>query len=120
MRKVKAPGYRVLVRLKPTEKTKEEVSEGGIIIELKDNKDLELEQQGMREAHIIDIGSSAFKMRSTGDSTPWCEVGDCVLIHKHSGTLLDNMEDSYTYRMVLDMDIEAVFPNEKINLLGGE
>ena len=118
MRKVKAPGYRVLVRLKPAEKAKEVVSSGGVILEIKDNKDLELEQQGMREAYVIDIGPSAFKMKSTGDTDPWCKVGDCVLIHKHSGTLLDKMDDEHTYRMVLDMDIEAVFPDEQIDLGG--
>lgn len=111
-RKVKAPGYRVLVKLKPIDKEKEVKSKGGLILEWKSEQDLELEQQGMQEAYVVDIGPSAFKMQSTGDSTPWCQVGDCVLIHKHSGTLLDKMGDESVYRMVLDMDIVAVFPEE--------
>lgn len=113
-RKVKAPGYRVLVRLKDIKKEKEVVSAGGIIMEFKNDNDLEVEQQGMQEAYVLDIGPSAFKMQSTGDSTPWCKVDDCVLIHKHSGILMTDMQDEHVYRMVLDMDIVAVFPEEGI------
>ena len=113
-RRVKAPGYRVLVRLKPTDVVTEVKSEGGIIMEFKSKNDNEQEQQGMREAYIVDIGPSAFKIKSTGDDTPWCKVGDCVMIHKHSGTLLSDMGDEFTYRMILDMDIEAVFPDEGV------
>jgi len=115
-RKVKAPGYRVLVRLKPIDEAKEVKSVGGLIIKIKTGIDAEQEQQGMREAYIIDIGPSAFKMKSTGDKTPWCKVGDCVMIHKFSGTLISEMGDEFTYRMILDMDIEAVFPDEGIEL----
>ena len=115
-RKVKAPGYRVLVRLKPIDDDKEVKSTGGIIMEMKTKNDVEQEQQGMREAYIIDIGPSAFKIKSTGDKTPWCKVGDCVMIHKFSGTLISDMGDEHTYRMILDMDIEAVFPDEGIQL----
>ncbi len=112
MRKTKAPGYRILVRLKPIVKSKEVMSSGGIVMEIRNDRDVELEEQGMTEGHVIDVGEVAFK--NLGE--PWCKKGDCVLIYKHSGTLLSNMGDEYTYRMVQDLDIQAVFPDEGIEL----
>lgn len=115
MRNVKAPGYYVLVRLKDTEKTTEEVSKGGIVLEIKTKHDVELEQQGMCEGYVLDIGKTAFQTKS-GDSEPWCKKGDAVLFHKYSGSLLSNMGDEYVYRMIPDLDILAVFPDEGINI----
>lgn len=112
IRQVKAPGFRILVRMKPTEAKREEVSKGGIVLEMRSKHDLELEQQGMTEGYVIDIGPSAFKE----SKEPWCRVGDCVLIYKHSGTLLDKMGDEFSYRIVQDLDIQAVFPEERIDL----
>lgn len=112
MRNVKAPGYRVLVRLVPIETKKEVMSKGGIIMEVKSSHDLELEQQGMTEGWVIDVGPSAFKE----SKEPWCKKGDRVLVYKHSGVLLDKIDDEYTYRMVQDLDIQAVFPNEGVDL----
>ena len=111
-RVVKAPGYRVLVRMKPVETKQEVVSGGGIILEHKSKRDIELEQQGMTEGYVVDIGPLAFKE----SKIPWCKIGDCVLVYKHSGVLLDNMGDEFTYRMVQDLDIQAIFPNEGVNV----
>lgn len=115
MRRCKAPGYRVLVKLKPIEKQKEVVSKGGIITDFKTEKDLELEQQGMTEGYIIDVGPLAFTHQS-GSKVPWCKKGDCVMIYKHSGMILDLNDGDNVYRMVQDLDIQAVFPDEGIEL----
>lgn len=113
MRKVKAPGYRVLVRMKPIATEKEVRSEGGLILGMKKQQDIELEQQGTTEGHVVAIGPMAFKE----SPEPWCEIGDCVQVYKHSGVLLDlDDDDGYSYRMVQDLDIQAVFPNERVKL----
>lgn len=113
MRLVKAPGYRVLVRLKPVEKKKETVSKGGLILEIKSDKQLEREQAAMTEAYVIDIGPSAFK--AFDDGAPWCKIGDCVLISRYSGTFIDGIEDGHVYRMINDQDIQAVYPEDAIS-----
>ena len=113
MRQVKAPGYRVLVRLKPIEKIKETKSAGGLILEYKSDKQLDREQEAMTEAYVMDIGPSAFK--AFDDGKPWCKVGDCVLISKYSGTLVDAVEEGQIYRMINDQDIQALFPSDSVN-----
>lgn len=110
MRKVTAPGYRVLVKLKQLEKQPEERSNGGIIIEVKTDAKLKREQEAMTEAYVIDIGPSAFK--AFDDGKPWCKVGDCVLISRYSGALVDNVEEGQVYRIINDQDIQAVFSKE--------
>jgi len=107
---VKAPGYRVLVKIRPLEKKAEEVSKGGIFLEIKTDYQLQLEQEAMAEAYVVDIGPSAFK--AFDDGLPWCRIGDCVLISRYSGTLVDDIEEGCVYRMINDQDIQAVFPEE--------
>ena len=110
-RLVKAPGYRVLVRLKPLEKKKETLSKGGLILEVKTDRQHDREQEAMTEAYVVDIGPSAFK--AFDDGRPWCAVGDCVLISKYSGTLVE-VDEEHIYRMINDQDIQAVFPEDKL------
>ena len=110
MRSVKAPGYRILVKIKPIEKKTEEKSKGGILLEIKTDKQLQREQEAMTEAYVMDIGPSAFK--GFDDGIPWCKKGDCVLISRYSGILVDDVEEGYVYRMINDQDIQAVFPGE--------
>lgn len=109
MRKVKAPGYRVLVKIKPVEKEKETLSKGGLILEIKTDKQIQREQEANTEAYVVDIGPSAFK--AFDDGTPWCKVGDCVLISRYSGTLVE-ATDGDVYRMINDQDIQAIFPED--------
>ncbi len=111
MRKAKAPGYRVLVRMSPLEEKAEVVSKAGIVLEFNSQKDLELKQQGMTDGWVMDIGPMAFKE----SKTPWCKIGDKVTIFKHSGILVD-LKDEYTYRMVQDLDIQVVYQEEGIEL----
>lgn len=108
--KVKAPGYRVLVKVKPLEK--KETFENSMIIraDLTDSKH-QREQEAITKAYVVDIGPSAWK--SIDDGEPWCKIGDCVQISRYSGTLIDDIEDGFVYRMINDQDIQAVFPLER-------
>lgn len=115
-RVVKAPGFKVLVRLKNIEKNKEEVSAGGIIMQLKSENDLELEQQGMCEGYVMDIGPLAGYINGIPEKHVPCRVGDAVLFHRYAGTLLEGMQDEFNYRMISDLDIQAVFPEEGIKI----
>jgi len=110
MRTVKAPGYRILVKVKPLEKKAEVQSKGGILLEIKTDAQLKREQEAVTEAYVVDVGPSAFKAFDEGK--PWCKIGDCVLISKYSGTLVDGVEEGSVYRMINDQDIIAVFPTE--------
>lgn len=88
-------GYRVLVRLKEVE----EVTESGIIVHTMDSS--KREQAGQIEATIVELGKDAFT--GFGDGTPWCKVGDKVLIARYSGTLRDD-----TLSIINDEDILSV------------
>lgn len=109
-RVVKAPGYRVLVKIKPIERKSEEMSKGGIVLEIKTDSQLQREQEAISLAYVVDIGPTAFK--AIDDGKPWCKVGDCVQISRYSGSLIDDVEDGSVYRMINDQDIQAVFPKE--------
>lgn len=104
-RKYKPVGFRVLVKLKKVSQEKEKMSEGGIVIAVKTQSKINLEQRATQEAYVIDIGESAFK--GFDDGKPWCKVGDLVLISKYSGDDLDDAEDDEIYRIINDRDIEA-------------
>lgn len=112
IRNVKAPGYRVLVKVKPIEKKHDEISKGGIVLEVKTDSKLQREQEAISLAYIVDIGPTAFK--AIDDGQPWCKVGDLVQISRYSGSLVDDVEEGCVYRMINDQDIQAVFPDEGI------
>lgn len=101
MRKVKAPGYNVLVKLKKI------TTESGIYIPDK-------LQKSIVDAYVVDVGPDAFKFNETVCSGPWCKVGDCVAIIKYAGNELENVEKDENYRMIRDTDIVAVFPEESL------
>lgn len=129
MRKVRAPGYKIIVRCKPQKEVEQDntetirengmvhVLQNGLVVESYTEQQYEdktnRETEASVEAYVVDIGESAFKLESTGDKTPWCEIGDCVVIHKYSGTVLPNMGDSNVYRSIADLDIQAIFPEDK-------
>ncbi len=113
-RKIKPAGYRVLVKLKKIDQELEEVSEGGIITKVK-TKDLRAqEQKGTQEAYVVDIGPTAWQ--AYDDGTPWAQIGDCVMICKYSGDDRHDIEEDEVYRVINDRDIEAVFPEERIEV----
>lgn len=107
--KVKAPGYRILVKIKPLEK--KDTFEGSMIVKPDTSKSRhQREQEAITKAYVVDVGPSAFK--AIDDGEPWCKVGDCVQISRYSGTLIDDIEEDVVYRMINDQDIQAVFPLE--------
>jgi len=110
LRKAAPCGHRVLVKLVKPEEEKITKSAGGIIVGIKDNKTLEAEKHAMQEARVIAIGHSAFKI--FGDGTPWCKVGDLVLIAKYSGEDRKDIEENEVYRIINDENIFAVFEGE--------
>lgn len=101
MRKVKAPGYNVLVKLKKISTT------SGIYIPDK-------VQKSIVDAYVVDVGPDAFKFKDIECSGPWCKVGDCIAIIKYAGNVVDNVEEDENYRMIRDTDVVAVFPEEGI------
>lgn len=105
--KIKAPGYRLLVKLKPVEKA----SKGGIV--LVDNYVDKL-QQATTLAEVIDIGPSCWWDVDGGK--PWCNIGDTVCINKYSYkdvayTDHDDDEESL-YKMINDKDVIGVYKDE--------
>ena len=114
MRKVKPAGFRVLVKLKKVAQEEEQKTESGIIVKVKTKSYIEREQRATQEAYIMDLGPSAFK--AFDDGQPWCAVGDCVLISKYSGDDLDDIEEDEIYRIINDRDIEAVYPEDALNI----
>lgn len=109
---VKAPGFRVLVRLKQLES--ELKTAGGLIIALKTGTK---EQEAVCKAYVIDVGPEAWW--DVGSGKAWCKPGDCVQIARYSGVILsDDLrdDDKDVYRIINDRDILAIFPEERIEL----
>lgn len=106
-RKVKAVGFRVVVKLK---KIEEKLTPGGVIVRAESQ--MHKEKRATQEAYVVEVGPQAFK--DFGDGEPWCKKGDCVLIAKYSGDDLLDVEDDEVYRVINDRDIEAVFENEEL------
>lgn len=107
--KVKVAGCRVLVRLVQIEKAEEIKSEGGVILEVRTKSKNQVYQEAEYVGHVMDIGPLA---------ETECQIGDCVQISKYSGSLAnipDNDEDDNVYRIVNDIDIQAIFPQKRVN-----
>lgn len=116
MRKAVPVFSKILVRLVPSDAKREEVSAGGIIIELNNERDLELKKQGMCYGHVVDMGPYVGCRRGVEERVIPCKKGDKILFYKHAGTLLEDLGDGNIYRILEDLDIEAVFPEEGIEL----
>lgn len=115
-RVVKVPNYQVLVRLKQIAKDQEERSESGLILKLNSKKDLQLEQEGECEGYVMGIGPKVGYTKDAPFTGAGFEVGDCVQFYRHAGRLIPDVEEGYIYRMVSDLDIIAIFPEERIEL----
>ena len=106
-RKVRAIGFRVLVKLKKIEET---LTPGGVIV--RSEVQIGKEKRATQEAYVVEVGPQAFK--DFGDGEPWCKEGDCVLIAKYSGDDMMDVEDDEVYRVINDRDIAAVFEGEEM------
>ena len=109
-RKIKPVGHRLLVRCEAIEKEKEKKTEGGVIFEFKTDDQLAREALSVMEARVMDVGEGAFK--GLGSGTPWCKVGDLVLINRYSGINRDDIEEDVVYRIINDEDVIALFEGE--------
>ncbi len=118
---VKAPGFRILVKMKPIEKEAEKISDGGIVLEVRTKSKLQREQEAMTIAYVEQVGRTAYKAYDDGE--PWCKKGDLVLISKYSGSLVDqelmeqvgvtDLDPNFTYRVINDEDVHLVFTEKK-------
>lgn len=109
-RLIKPAGHRVLVKLKKIDEQKEVKSEGGLILEIKENKKIKAEKRATQEARIISLGPNAFK--AFDDGQPWCKEGDLAMICRYSGDDLEDIEDGEIYRIINDEDVQAIFVGE--------
>lgn len=106
MYKIKKPcGNRVVIRVKEFE----EKTKGGIIA---------VSNVGIKGAHqranqiatVVQIGKDAWI--DLGDGAPWAEVGDLVLVARHSGEYLPEGEGDPLLRTINDNDIIDVLEEE--------
>lgn len=109
-RKLIPAGHRVLVKLNKIDTQKEVKTESGLIIEIKDNRQIQSEKYGTKEARVIALGQTAF--RAYDDGEPWCKVGDLVMVCKYSGDDRTDIEDDEVYRIINDEDVLAIFAGE--------
>lgn len=114
--KLKAPFFKVLVKIENKEIDKEEVSESGIILKIKTVSELEREKKEVCTGHIIALGPLAGKMKGyegylvAEECNTELMIGDRVIIHRYAGNLVDNEDDSEDiYRMVNDIDIIGIY-----------
>ena len=101
--KMKAPGYRILVKLHIVE----EVTKGGIILTEDYKNKL---QAAVCIAEVIDLGPSCWWDVDNGK--PWCKIGDRITINKYS--YVDAFPDSKDeedklYKMINDKDVIGVY-----------
>ena len=59
-------------------------------------------QKGTDQATVLEVGSLAFEP-PIGDGTPWCKVGDRILIKRYSGH--DHKVGETLYRLISDSDV---------------
>ena len=116
MRNCKPVFSKVLVRLIECDVSHEEVSESGIVLALNSINDIELKKQAMSYGYVIDVGPYVGYRRGVDVRCVPCKVGDKILFYRHAGTLIDDMKDGNWYRLIEDLDIEATFPEEGIEL----
>lgn len=101
-------GWRILVKpLKPKEKTK-----GGIILA---DTSKEAEEYLNFLAEVISLGPLCYRDRETGklwEGGAWCEVGDTVVIPKHSPLRMTVADEKY--RLINDDEIIMIVPDPSI------
>lgn len=101
--KIRPAGHRVLVRLKQIKESK-----GKIVLpdHVKENH-----QHATQEAYVEALGITAYKGYDQG--SPWCKVGDLVLIAKYSGEDRVDENTGEVYRIINDEDVFAILEEKK-------
>jgi co-chaperonin GroES (HSP10) len=104
--RLKAVGHRVLVKVIDTS-VEEVKSDSGIILEIKNKDQQQLEKVNSELAEIIDIGPQAWD--AFGDGSNWAELGDIVRMRKYSGVNIEDPdEEGVLYRLINDEDIYCI------------
>ena len=111
MKHIRPVGPRLLVRLHYKEhQLKADAKKAGLV--LPDSVDQRLRDQVM-EADVIAVGTQSYTDQF--DGTPWCKVGDRVLIAKYGGEEVSEPDDEIKYRLIEDRDVHAVIIEEDIH-----
>ena len=94
---IEPKGHRVLILPEQVS----EFSTGGIIVATATQ--LDREQLGQTDGVVVAIGNTAYEDLSS----PWCKVGDKVLIAKYCGMMRQGTDEVW-YRIISDTDVVAV------------
>lgn len=111
---VKLVKFEDTVKSKNLTRTKagiEEISDGGIVVEIKDHDAIDRQQKGMEEAVVVDIGPTAFG--DFGDGKLQVKIGDVVSIVRYAGGQ-DYTIGEDTFRAINDIDIVAIVQFEEV------
>ena len=90
-------GHRVLILPEQVE----EKTQSGIIVH--SASQLAREEMAQINGLVVDVGTTAYD----DQTTPWCQVGDRVIIGKYSGLIYDG-NDGKKYRVINDLDVVAL------------
>lgn len=97
MMKVKATGYRVLIKPDPIK----EKSDGGIIVV----QDTKMERAAQQYGVIVDVGPDCW----SDYDEPWANVGDRICFVKHACKFIEDPEDPTSNLAIInDSDILVV------------
>jgi len=105
MTSLKVKGYRVLIEAEKIQET----SAGGIVLTATENQK-RLEQHGMYEGRVVQVGDLAFTDKTVNGEPcePWCKVGDMVYWARYAGKFLYDPVTEIEYSVVNDEDIICV------------
>jgi co-chaperonin GroES (HSP10) len=99
-------GYFMLVE----ERKAEIVSDGGILLP---SETQEAQQYLNMFGTVVAMGESCYRHKEF-NNIPWCQVGDLIMFHKHTGMRVDRKKrgrpakDRVRYRLMKDNDVLAV------------
>lgn len=115
-----APTWKLLVRVEHLAVDKEKKTESGIIYEIIDNRDAELEQEGNCFAYIVSVGPVAGKYQYWPDEKKQeFHVGQCVFIHRFAGSLVPTAitnDSKHMYRIINDLDVQLIIAGKEEKL----
>lgn len=100
---MKVRGYRLLVKPRKVE----DVSAGGIIVNVEGSNAAKLERNGNQYGTVFGIGHTCWKGNFKQDN--WCEVGDEIIYSKHAGRFLYDRETEEEYLAINDDDVLVVY-----------
>lgn len=102
---IRPKGHRILVKMKPYDP----VTKNGIMVVTGLSRDTHT--KALQHAIVMELGATAYS--GFGDGTPWCKVGDLVLITKYAGVDIKDDESEDIYRVINDDDVLAVLESKE-------